>query len=153
MKQVQSWYSGLSTPAKFAVAGGAAFLVWKAGKAIFSNDKSGGTTDQLPPGQGTKTFTDSEYAILADGIETAVWGTDILGVWSEDDSAIGDILMLMETTADVVALNNAYGVRTRGVVLTSGGNLVQTVTSYLDADVKEDVNADYRDKGIQWIWP
>lgn len=129
-----------------------AIALWKIGKAIFSNDNSGGTSTTLPE-QGEKTYTDDQYKIFADGIETGVWGTGPLGVWTEDDEAIGDILMQMNTLGDVIALNNAYGIRTRGIILSDGGNLVQTINNYLDSDVKSDVNEDYRNKNILWVWP
>lgn len=148
-KKISSWYGSLSPGWQLGIAAGSAFILYKIGKAIFSNDNSGGTSDVLNVGKNL-TYTENDYKTLADAIEAAIWGTWALPSITEDDQAIGDILMMMQTDDDVAMLNNKYGKRFRGVLFEDGGNLTQSIHAYLDQDVKNQVNQYYRSSGINW---
>lgn len=145
-------YKKLSPTGKVIAVTATVLAVYKLGKWAFSDDKSGGTTQNLVCGSGNLSFPSNQYEVFADQIETAIWGTwGIPSPW-EDDTAIGEILMSMQSTDDVCKLNNAYDVRTVGIFMQDGGNLVQTIHSYLDDDIKEEVNAYYQIHNIDWIW-
>ncbi len=133
------------------VAGGI-FILYHIGRAIFSTDKSGGTSQKLLCDGTELTYPGNQYKIAADAIEAAIWGTWYLPSWTENDETIGAILMQMQTTDDVCALNNAFGTRFRGVIFKDGGNLAQTLQAYLDKSVKNKVNEYYYSRGIQWFW-
>lgn len=118
------------------------------------DDKSGGTTQDMEFDESKLTYPENQYKIFADGIEAAIWGTSFIASWWEDDEAIASILKQMRTKEDVYQLITEYGVRYVGAVFNSdGGNLVQMIQEYLDDDLKRDVNADYRAKRIDFMWP
>lgn len=96
------------------------------------------------------TFDDSVYQTQADNIEAAVWG-GLLSL-TEDDSAIFDALNKMQTLDDVKKLIQVYGIRGEGIILQEYYNLPQTVTMYLDQDYKEQINALYSQRGINFTW-
>jgi hypothetical protein len=112
-----------------------------------------GPPNTTPPGSqnapapaGNKTYSDSFYADSADAIEQAIWGGfDIY----EDDEAVGDILKMMFTDRDFWELKKAYGVRGEGIIIQKYYNLVQTLEEYLDADVAEEVNETWIERGMQ----
>lgn len=143
--------SDLTPTQKTVLAVGGAFAFYKLYQ-WFKKDNSGGTTDYLPLPAGSQlSFPEFQYQAYADMFEAA-WLSGPFG-WSEDDAAMGEILMAMKTDADVIALNNAWGERhVHGVSFFSGGNLSQVVQKYLDNDVKQQVNANYEFKGINWRW-
>lgn len=149
--KLATWWNNRTPAEKTLAVGGSALAIYLIGKNLFSTDNSGGTTGSLSCGSNTS-YTNNEYATLADTIETSIWGTWWIPSPVEDDLSIAAALMLMNTTDDVCRLNNAYGVRTRGVLLEDGGNLVQTIHAYLDEDKKAEVNAYYVTKGINWSW-
>jgi hypothetical protein len=130
---------------------GSKFVGW------MRKDRSGGTTHNLPetedyntPRHG-HTYSPNQYALFADQIEAA-WLSGPFGI-TEDDTAIGNILMQMMNDNDVVALSNAFGTRhVHGLWFLSGGNLAQIIHKYLDNDIKAIVNADYEAKGMTSRW-
>ena len=104
------------------------------------------------PNQGDPrpaTLTQAQAGQIADGIKDAVWGGGLIASPWENDEQFGALLMQCQVSNDVNLLMNAYGVY--GQVL-SPMNLSQTVTEYLDGDVKAVVNADYDAKGIIYNW-
>ena len=117
-------------------------------------NKSGGTSDESAAGYNVSnlSFDKFTYTAFADQIEAAIWGTSGIASWWEDDQQIGDILKQMNTLDDVRALIAAYGVRTVGTILEDGGNLVESIASYLDEDIKDQVNNNYLSKGINFQW-
>ena len=121
---------------------------------ILSKNKSGGTSDEAAAGYSASklTYPKFTYTAFADQIEAAIWGTGAVASWWEDDEQIADILKQMQNIDDVRALIDAYGVRTVGLLISDGGNLVESVASYLDNDLKEEVNADYAAKNIPFQW-
>lgn len=113
-------------------------------------DQSGGDSHNVDVGNNV-TYTDNEFRVMADGLESAFF-TGPFGM-TEDDTAIGVILKRMRTTDDVAKLTTTFGVRhLHGNSMLSGGNLVQMVQVFLDDDIKEQVNASYEQRGIQWFW-
>lgn len=113
-------------------------------------DQSGGTSTNIPKPDETKlSYSKNEYKIIADAIEVAVFGAYGVTLPFEDDTEIGRLLMLMQTEEDVYQLILEYGERYVGVIIKEGGNLVQTINEYLDNDIKQQVNENYRNKGIK----
>jgi len=142
----------LPTPVKIILGVGGLYVGWRIYDALTA-DESGGTSDDLDVNETNLTYPENNYKVFADGIEAAIWGTGFIPSMNEDDDAIGNILMAMKTTDDVYELVTAYGIRTRGVLLEDGGNLVETLQEYLDDDVREDVNAYYVQQNINFQWP
>lgn len=128
---------------------GGAFSLYKIGKWLLSTNLSGGNTNQLPPGPiSDLTYPKHQYKIFADAMETAAWGS-VFSAW-EDDAAMAKILMQMNTTADMIALNNAYGSRASWELFGNGYNLTQTLQLYLDQSYKDEVNEYFSSNGIEW---
>lgn len=112
-------------------------------------DQSGGTSDtELVLNPNNLTFGPNQYRIFADAIENAIYGSYAIPKPWEDDTAVARILMEMQTDDDVAALIAAYGRRYIGILIQDGGNLVQTIQEYLDADLITQVNNNYQKKGI-----
>lgn len=124
-----------------------AFIAYK----LFSSDESGGTSDTDPdtePDKKNLSYPPGSYTLFADTIEAAIYGTyGIVTLW-EDDEAVADVLMQMNTLDDVYMLIEKYGRRYVGIFISDGGNLIQTIQEYLDNDLIEDVNANYQAKNI-----
>lgn len=117
-------------------------------------DESGGTSEsEVNYDPKNLTYSDLEYKTIADAVETYVFGSGGLVSFTEDDAAIGNALKLMFTFDDVAKLIETYGRRYVGVFISEGGNLVQTISEYLDDDVKNSVNATYQARGINFFWP
>jgi hypothetical protein len=137
------------TPAQKIGAGVGLFVIGRlVYKAFSTHDIADTGNSQDLPVTGKLTYNEAMYRGLADGIQAAFWsGTG----WTEDDTAIGTALKQMYTDADVQKLVSTYGAR-GGFLLGSALNLPQTVTAYLDNDVKTEVNNDYQKKGIQYRW-
>jgi hypothetical protein len=108
----------------------------------------GQTQEELQINAAKLTYDDSVYQTQADNIEAAVWG-GLLSV-TEDDAAIFDALNVMQNLDDVKKLIQVYGIRGEGLVLQEYYNLPQTITMYLDNDYKEQINAVYSQKGINF---
>lgn len=131
-------------------------IVWLLKKffSFFSNPattgQGGSAQEQVQVNKENLTYDDAVYSSLADQIQAAVWGS-ILDL-TEDDEAMRDALLKMETLDDVKKLIVVYGVRGEGIVLQEYYNLPQTITKYLDTDYKQEVNAVYQQKGIQYQW-
>ena len=86
---------------------------------------------------------------FADQIYQSVWGGfDI----TENDQTFGEILSEMNTDDDVAQLIKTYGIRGEGVLIQKYYNLPQTVTEYLDNDIRNSVNKIYQSKGIKFQW-
>lgn len=131
-----------------ALAAAAAFGLYK----IFSSDQSGGTSQNNEADPRYLSYPPDWYNVAADQIEAAVWGTSGIAAWTEDDQAIATILLMMRSDDDIDALINAYGIRTVGTLIKDGGNLVETISEYLDQDMKEEVNEAYQVIGITYRW-
>jgi len=117
------------------------------------DDKSGGSSDEdIKIDALNLSYDPLTYKVLADGIETSIWGSSGIASWWEDDAAVGDILKKMNTIDDVKALIQAYGNRFVGTLFKDGGNLAETVSEYLDTDIKASVNQDYNTKNINFQW-
>lgn len=108
----------------------------------------GQTQETVQVNPSNLTYDDSVYQTQADNIEAAVWG-GLLSV-TEDDAAIFDALNVMQTLDDVKKLIQVYGIRGEGLVLQEYYNLPQTITMYLDNDYKEQINAVYSQRGINF---
>lgn len=148
-KTIKQHWEGLPLWGKGLIVAGAAYGVYRIFRT--DNDNSGGTTDEITTGGDNFTYPPHQYQLYADMFEAA-WLSGPFGV-TEDDTAMGAILMEMQTTDDVIALNNAFGTRNvYGWTFLSGGNLSQIVHKYLDNDVKAKVNEDYALKNIAWQW-
>lgn len=146
MATLKEHWQDLPLWAKALVVGGASYGAYK----LLSNDNSGGTTDFIP-GATNLSYPAHQYDTYADMFEAA-WLSGPFGA-TEDDSSMADILMAMNTTGDVIALNNSFGTRhIYGMPFLSGGNLSQIVSKYLDQGDKDDVNENYAMKAIDWQW-
>lgn len=110
----------------------------------------GQTQEEIQVNAQKLTFDDSVYQTQADNIEAAVWG-GLLSL-TEDDAAIFDALNKMQNIDDVKRLIQVYGIRGEGLVLQEYYNLPQTITMYLDNDYKEQINAIYLQRGINFTW-
>jgi len=122
---------------------------------LFSNDKSGGQSDEsgnTKPDKKNLSYALGAYEIWADEIETSIFGSYGITLPWEDDEKIGEILKYMNTLDDVYQLINAYGRRYVGVFIQDGGNLAQTISSYLDEDIVSEVNQNYEQKNISFRW-
>lgn len=147
----QGWWQRQPKPVKAGVIAAGLYAGYKIYQ-LFNQDKSGGTSDDIEVNENKLSYPIGTYKVYADEIEAAIWGTGAFPSMTEDDEAIGLILMDMNTADDVYQLATEYGVRTRGVLLEDGGNLVETIQTYLDSDIKATVNADYRAKNIPFQW-
>lgn len=92
------------------------------------------------------------YGSLADQMQAAIWY--YFDGFAEDDEAMRDILLQLNTDDDVKELICVYGVRGQHGYL-SGHlfpqyNLVNSVQNYLDSDYKEYVNKTYAARGINY---
>lgn len=110
----------------------------------------GQTQEEIQVNAQKLTYDDSVYQTQADNIEAAVWG-GLLSL-TEDDAAIFDALNKMQNIDDVKRLIQVYGIRGEGIVLQEYYNLPQTITMYLDNDYKEQINAIYLQRGINFTW-
>lgn len=149
MATIQEHWQRIPLWGKFLIVGGAAYGVYR----LTSNDKSGGTSDHLVGPNDGLSYQPYEYQVAADSLEN-YFLTGFMGM-TENDTAIGQILMSMNTNADVIALNNAFGTRYTWdlwIVSGSGGNLTWWINKFLDNDVKQAVKANYQSKGINYIW-
>lgn len=117
-------------------------------KTPSTSPQGGQTQEDLQINTAKLTFDDSVYQTQADNIEAAVWG-GLLSV-TEDDAAIFDALNVMQTLDDVKKLIQVYGIRGEGLILQEYYNLPQTITMYLDSDYKEQINALYSQRGINF---
>jgi len=132
----------------YLAIGGGAYLLYRLFKKPVIED---GTSQDISYNANNLTYPDATYTVLADAIYQAF---NIAGFSSfyEDDEAIGNALMQMQSNDDVAKLIRTYGTRA-GTLLTTDKNLVEAVQAYLDNDVKETVNANYQSKGINFYWP
>jgi hypothetical protein len=110
----------------------------------------GQTQEEIQVNEQKLTYDDSVYQTQADNIEAAVWG-GVLEL-TEDDAAIFDALNKMQNIDDVKRLIQVYGIRGEGIVLQEYYNLPQTITIFLDNDYKEQINAIYLQRGINFFW-
>jgi hypothetical protein len=110
--------------------------------------QGGQTQEDVVVNQSKLTYDPVVYNSLADKIEAAVWG----GLFSvtENDAAFFDALNQMKNLDDVKQLIKSYGIRGEGIVLQEYYNLPQTVTMYLDDSYKNQINALYLQKGINY---
>lgn len=153
-KQLQQQFEELPMPVKIGIGFVAAFGVYKLYQAIAGDDnKAGGQSeDNMIVDVSNLTYDRAQYQVFADGIEAAVFGTyGIVTPW-EDDETVAAILQRMYTLDDVKQLIKVYGSRYTNVLGNEGGNLVFTVTSYLDDDLIEETNQVYEDRGINFFW-
>jgi hypothetical protein len=116
-------------------------------------DQTGGTSENLNVDERNLSYSENQYKILADSIEAYVWGSGTLPNFFEDDTAIGGALKTMFTLDDIYFLIETYGRRYAGTFIQEGGNLVQTISEYLDEDIKQEVNQVYQSRGINFFWP
>lgn len=152
-RNIRQRWNDLPTGGKVIAVGGAGLIAWHIGNLLFgTEDRGGGTSQDIGCGNNVS-FTDNQFKVFADGIENAIWGTAWIPTPWEDDQEIADILTSMRTTDDVCHLVRIFGVRYRGIFLNDGGNLVQYIQSYLDADKKRAVNQFYLANNINWVWP
>jgi hypothetical protein len=106
--------------------------------------QTGGSEQQQPNAQNLS-FPSWKYEQLADTIESAVWG----GLaFTENDDEIEEALKQCQNDDDFIAISAAYGVRGRGLVLRDYYNLLQTLEMYLDESNRDNVNADFQQKGM-----
>lgn len=133
----------------FGAAVGGAILYF----LLRRKDESGGTSENLDVDTSGLTYPENQYKILADSIEAYVWGSGVLPSFTEDDAAIGEALKSMMTLDDIYFLIEKYGRRNAGIFIREGGNLVQTITEYLDEDIKNEVNQVYQARGLNFFWP
>jgi hypothetical protein len=68
----------------------------------------------------------------------------------EYDVAVGNTLKEMNNDMDVAALICAYGEKDCDILTTC--TLPEVVANLLDNDIKDEVNANYRSKGITFTW-
>jgi hypothetical protein len=115
-----------------------------------TEEVTGSSEQDVQVNKANLTYDDIVYNGLADQIQAAVWG-GLLAV-TEDDEAIFDALNKMENIDDVKRLIQVYCVRGEGIVLQEYYNLPQTITQFLDSDYKEQINAIYLQKGINYQW-
>lgn len=152
LKNAADTYNRMHPAAKVAILGAGAYLLYK----LFVDDDivegQSHTSGNTEPNPANLSYPLGTYDMYADEIFVAVWGAGAIASWTEDDELIASILMDMQTLDDVYALLRAYGRRTVGIVLEDGGNLVETVSRYLDDGLKDDVNEDYRAKNIPFQW-
>ena len=136
---------------------GMLYLGYKAYKIIsgFSDYGKGGGTGTAQVDNACKegklknlTYNTSQYKLLADAIEAAVWSS----VWTEDDAEFAEALKACWTDDDVTKLICEYGVRGRGLLIKEHYNLPQTVEQFLDDGDKEDVNTLYNERGMTIYW-
>lgn len=91
---------------------------------------------------------------LADRIYSAIYGSG--GFWGgsvpEDEQAVVDALLEVNTTGDAALLVDEYGVRGGVWTLTGDLDLPGAIRTYLSASDIETVNTDYRRRNIEWSW-
>lgn len=150
LQKVVEKYEQLHPAAKVAILGAGAYLAY----TLLSDDdiEEGQSHTRVDPNKKRLSYPIGSYDIWADELFTAIWGDGFIADWTEDDDLIGDILSRMNNIDDVYQLIKSYGRRTVGLVVEDGGNLPEEIAEYLDDDVKDDVNEDYRTKNIPFQW-
>jgi len=131
-----------------AFATGGLFLWW----LLSDDDKSGGGSQDIPYDKNNLSYDPGYYETTADALEYFLWGNSGLASWTEDDTAIGTALLTMNTIDDVYKLLEAYDFRYVGWFIKDGGNLVESIAAYLDQDIKDMVNEEYQERGINFTW-
>lgn len=134
---------GSSDYSSYVLPVGLLILGWKVYDHFFGTKADPGgtvTTDPRP-----RTLDDATVKVYADAIDVAVWGSGVVGQAWEDEGVVVSVMTSAQNTADVVAIQNAYGYR--GLVL-SPLDLTQTIVAYLSADDIAQINNDYQAKHI-----
>lgn len=90
-------------------------------------------------------LTQAQANAIADGIESALYGTGVVMSPTEDEAAVVDLMTVALNDADVRLIMNAYG--KRGTILAKY-TLASAIASYLSASDRAEINQDYEAKGI-----
>lgn len=123
-----------------AIAGYALVRNW------ISSDQDPGINDLDATDNGPRTLTDNQLVLMCEALEAA-----LLGGWiGEDEDAIGAVMDMLNTDADVIALVEQFGIRCEGVVVQRCGSLPQWFVIYLSDAERADINATLESKGITY---
>jgi hypothetical protein len=139
------------------IAGGIALGALLLANKLFGADTVEPYPMPVDPGTGQPmrpTLTDSQVRLLVDRIFGAIYGDGSFwsGSTAEDEQAVVDALAVPQNDADVVALINAWGVRS-GRWSTAGDlTLPATVREYLGASDIATINAGFRARGISYTF-
>jgi hypothetical protein len=125
------------------------FLAYQIVNRILRTDVTqGGTSpEDIKPGTDL-TYSNNEYILFADTIESAFW--DTFGNFTEDDELAFEVLSKMQTNDDFYKLVKVYGTRGRGLIIVDAYNLIQSIEILLDNEYKEQLNNLYSQRGIKY---
>ena len=133
--------------------GGLCYLAYRVHKAVNPDNDNTLIEDCGAIDPDDLSYQTEVYRALADQFQQALYLSH--GVFSEDDTAMADILMSCNTNADVLKLACEYGERSVGddlfVWFFPPLTLFEATTQYLDTSDRDDVNADWLSKGITYI--
>lgn len=120
-----------------------------------------GRINQLLASGMKPTFSEANYATMADNLEDIFQGFDVF--FSDDTDEAVDILLEMQNELDVLYLVKAYqkrnetwfGIIPDGVLFFGSDDrktLPEAVRDDLSAGQIASINDDYAEKGINWTW-
>ena len=125
------------------------FLAYQIVNRILRTDVTqGGTSpEDIEPGTNLS-YSNNDYILFADTIESAFW--DTFGNFTEDDELAFEVLSKMKTNDDFYKLVKVYGTRGRGLIIVDAYNLIQSIEILLDNEYKEQLNNLYSQRGINY---
>jgi hypothetical protein len=103
--------------------------------------------EQYPYDPELLTYPEFMYYQYADTLEQLFYGN--LWLSDADELAVVGVMTMMQNTADVYKLLNAYGKRCYPVILCeSKDTLTSGIQMFLDDEFKQMINENYAEKGI-----
>lgn len=145
---------------QWAIGGGVLLVAMAVANkfGLFERDRR--EDPRLGPGNTPKdvdqepTLTKQAARHLADTIFAAIYGSGDLttGSTGEDEEAVIAALVQAQNDADVLAIMDAYGVRSGTWSWSGDLDLTGAVTTFLSRSDVEAINSNYRDKGIQILF-
>lgn len=127
-------------------------LIQGAQSAMSDNQyDAGGSASNCNFNANNLTLPIFEYDTIADGIQNAIWETGLFAMYERDDVIAGG-LMMMNNLDDIQKLICVYKWRGAKDAASAVLSLPQSVEKFLDDNLKQVVNQNYLDRGINFQW-
>jgi hypothetical protein len=134
------------TGVHIALGGAAVYLIYRALTAPRLSSLEGCNRNR------DLSFPDDVYNVFADQIQSAIWY--YMDGFAEDEKAVVQVMIQMETDDDVKEIICVYGIRGQAGYLSDAIypdlGLVETLTKYLGSGHKETINEVYESRGISY---
>lgn len=145
---------------QWAIGGGVLLVAFAVAKKFGLFDTDRREEPRLPPENEpppvtiAPTITKQAARHLADTIFAAIYGSGdfTTGSTGEDEEAVIAALVQAQNDADVLAIMDAYGVRSGTWSWSGDLDLTGAVNTFLSRSDIEAINMNYRDKGIQILF-